>query len=375
MFLQHISLVNFKNYSQLDLEFNPKINCFTGDNGVGKTNLLDAFYYLSFCKSYFNPLDSQNIRHEEPFFVIQGTFQHNGLDEHIYCGFKQGQRKQFKRNKKEYEKLSDHIGLIPLVMVSPADSVLVNGGSEERRKFMDGVISQFDRQYLEYLLRYNRALAQRNKLLKDFSSSGTFDTATIEIWDEQLVVLGTTIHEKRKIFISDLIPVFRKYYDYISNGREEVNLLYDSQLLYTDMRQLLNDSLHRDRLLQHTTQGVHKDDLQLDIGGHPVKKTGSQGQQKTYLTALKLAQFEYMHELNGFPPILLLDDIFDKLDAGRVRQIIELVGENRFGQIFITDTGIERLERMLAGSNVEYKIFMIGKTGTVDVPDYCPMKK
>jgi len=359
MYLKDLSLINFKNYEQLEIEFSQKINCFVGDNGVGKTNLLDAIYYLSFCKSRFNLIDSQNIKHNENFFVIQGNYYLSNENESIYCGIKRNKKKQFKRNKKEYKKLSDHIGLIPLVLISPYDSNLIIGGSEERRKFLNGVISQFDKQYLEDLIKYNRALSQRNSLLKDFARTNTFNIETIEIWDEQLIKLGTSIYNKRVKFIKELLPVFQKYYEFISDGNEKVKLIYNSQLHDFDFAELLTNSIERDRILQYTTTGTHKDDLIFKLDDFLIKKNGSQGQQKTFLVALKLAQFDYMKNIYGFKPILLLDDVFDKFDLLRVKQIIKLVADNNFGQIFITDTHRERVKNILNESSIEYRLYNV----------------
>jgi DNA replication and repair protein RecF len=363
MHLSHISLVNFKNYDQLELSFSRKINCFVGDNGTGKTNLLDAMYYLSMTKSYFNSVDTQNIRHGEEHFLIQGEYSREDLSEKIHCGVQKGKHKQFKRNKKDYERLSEHIGLLPVVMISPADSALIIEGSDERRKFMNAVISQFDNEYLESLMRYNRALSQRNTLLKDFHKSGKFQPDLLEIWDEQLNANGSYIHKKRVEFVKDLVPIFQEYYDMVSEGREEIGLEYHSQLNEKDLPSLLKDHAHKDRILQYTTAGIHKDDLLMSLRGHPIKRIGSQGQQKTFLVALKLAKFDFIREINGFHPILLLDDVFDKFDARRVRQIIRLVAEREFGQIFITDTNRERIREVLKDLSIDYKLFKVETEG------------
>lgn len=367
MNLQDLSLINFKNYSQVELNFSPKINCFIGQNGVGKTNLLDAIYYLSMCKSYLNPIDSQNIKYEEDFFVIQGDYFLQEKKENIYCGLKKGKKKQFKRNKKEYQKLSDHIGLLPVVMISPMDNSLILDGSEERRKFMDTVISQYNKEYLDNLIKYNRVLAQRNKLLKDFYQTRSFDEDTIDIWDEQLIGLGEKIHKVRVSFVEELIPIFQEYYSRISGNNERVKLVYDSPLFEGEYRNLLKSAIDKDRVVQHTTIGIHKDDLVLTLEKYPIKKAGSQGQQKTYLVSLKLAQFDFIKKISGLKPILLLDDIFDKFDRQRVRQIIELVAENHFGQIFITDTNQDRLESILNEANIQHSLFSIDSTGNVSV--------
>ncbi len=359
MYLKSLSLVNFKNFGQAEYEFGSRINCFAGNNGVGKTNLLDAIHYLSLCKSFFNPVDSQNIRHDENFFVIQGSYIRDGDEENIYCGVKRNTKKQFRRNRKDYQKLSDHIGLIPVVMVSPGDSVLITGGSDERRKFMNGVISQFDRQYLEDMIAYNHALAQRNVLLKDFARKGCFDRDSLDIWTEQMIAPGERIYKSRLSFVEKMTPVFMHFHEHVSLGREEAGLSYASQLHEGGFSGLMEQAVEKDRIMQHSTCGIHKDDLELLIGGFPMKRNGSQGQQKTYLLALKLAQFAFIRDLSGFHPILLLDDIFDKLDRSRVAQIISLVSENNFGQIFITDTSSERLDTILKDTGREFKIFQL----------------
>jgi DNA replication and repair protein RecF len=363
MHLSHISLLNFKNYEQLELEFSNKINCFVGDNGTGKTNLLDAIHYLSLTKSYFNSLDTQNIRHGEEQFVIQADFEREGLDENILCGVQRNRRKIFKRNKKEYAKLSEHVGLLPVVMISPADSSLITEGSDERRKFMNAVISQFDGEYLESLIRYNRALGQRNVLLKQFHRTGTFRSEQLDIWDEQLVHHGDNIYRQRLAFIADLLPIFQQYYETVSGGREVVGLDYRSQLREKDLRTLFREHEQRDRILQYTTAGIHKDDLEMTLAGYPIKRIGSQGQQKTLLVALKLAKFDFIRKVNGFHPILLLDDVFDKFDANRVKQIIRLVAEHEFGQIFITDTNPGRIGNILNELTTDYKLFRVGLDG------------
>jgi DNA replication and repair protein RecF len=359
MHLDHLSLVNFRNYDQTELSFSSKINFFAGNNGTGKTNLLDAIYYLSLTKSYFNNIDSQNIRHDEDFFVIQGDYIRQDVREKIYCGVRKGTRKSFRRNGREYSRFSEHVGLLPVVMVSPADSSLITEGSEERRKFMDAVISQYDVTYLDKLIRYNRALVQRNVLLKDFARKVTFKSDSLDIWDEQLASLGSYIYSVRSDFIRELIPVFQKYYTIISEKNEQVQLRYQSQLENSDLKSLLKNALDKDRLLQYTTAGTHKDDLILLLGDHSIRTTGSQGQQKTYLVALKLAKFDYIRRINGFSPIMLLDDIFDKFDARRVKKIIELVAHDSFGQIFITDTSRDRIKLVLEDMKTDYKVFTV----------------
>ena len=367
MHLKELRLINFKNYDELSLNFTSKINCFTGRNGIGKTNLLDAIFYLSMCKSYLNPIDSHNIRFNEDFFVIQGAYERKGKREDIYCGMKRNRKKKFTRNDKEYPRLSDHIGLLPVVMVSPYDSALILEGSEERRKFMNSVISQYDHPYLENVIRFNKALQQRNKLLKDFYKAGSFDRNMLELWDEQLIQYGQPVYQKRKEFADDLVPVFQKYYSAVSRDHEKVELTYDSPLHGQDYRQLLNESVEKDRILQYTSVGIHKDDLIFSLSGYPVKKMGSQGQQKTFLVALKMAQFEFLRKISGLTPILLLDDIFDKFDKERVEEIIRLVSDEQFGQIFITDTNPQRLREIIKKVDIEHAVFHLKGNGDMEI--------
>lgn len=358
MWLKRISILNYKNLEQAELSFSRKMNCIIGKNGMGKTNLLDAVYYLSFCKSATNPIDSQNICHDQDFFVIQGFYETDTQEpEEVYCGLKRKQKKQFKRNKKEYTRLSDHIGFIPLVLVSPADSLLIAGGSEERRRFMDVVISQFDREYLEALIRYNKALMQRNTLLK---SDIEPEEELMAVWEEMMATAGTVVYQKRKAFIDEFIPVFQSYYAYISQDREEVSLAYESHAAQGDLLQLIQESRQRDRIMGYSLKGVHKDDLVMQLGEFPIKREGSQGQNKTYLIALKLAQFEFLKRTGSqTTPLVLLDDIFDKLDASRVEQIVKLVAGDNFGQIFITDTNRDHLDKILKKIDGDYKLFEV----------------
>lgn len=358
MWLKRISILNYKNLEQAELSFSRKMNCIIGKNGMGKTNLLDAVYYLSFCKSATNPIDSQNIRHDQDFFVIQGFYETDTQEpEEVYCGLKRKQKKQFKRNKKEYTRLSDHIGFIPLVLVSPADSLLIAGGSEERRRFMDVVISQFDREYLEALIRYNKALMQRNTLLK---SDIEPEEELMAVWEEMMATAGTVVYQKRKAFIDEFISVFQSYYAYISQDREEVSLAYESHAAQGDLLQLIQESRQRDRIMGYSLKGVHKDDLVMQLGEFPIKREGSQGQNKTYLIALKLAQFEFLKRTGSqTTPLVLLDDIFDKLDASRVEQIVKLVAGDNFGQIFITDTNRDHLDKILKKIDGDYKLFEV----------------
>ena len=358
MWLKRISILNYKNLEQVDLAFSRKMNCIIGRNGMGKTNLMDAVYYLSFCKSATNPIDSQNICHDQDFFVVQGFYEtDDGDPEEVYCGLKRRQKKQFKRNKKEYTRLSDHIGLIPLVMVSPADSLLIAGGSEERRRFMDVVISQFDREYLDALIRYNKALLQRNTLLK---AEVEPEEELMAVWEEAMAASGEVVYRKRREFIDEFIPVFQSYYSYISQGREQVSLAYESHAAEGNLLELLAASRQRDRIMGYSLKGVHKDDLIMQLGDFPIKREGSQGQNKSYLIALKLAQFEFLKRTGSHTtPIVLLDDIFDKLDASRVEQIVKLVAGDSFGQIFITDTNRDHLDKILKKIEGDYKLFEV----------------
>lgn len=359
MILKRISILNYKNLEQVELAFSPKLNTFFGQNGMGKTNLLDAVYFLSFCKSAGNPIDSQNIRHDSDFFVIQGFYEAaDGTPEEIYCGMKRRQKKQFKRNKKEYTRLSDHIGFLPLVMVSPADSVLISGGSDERRRFMDVVISQYDKEYLDALIRYNKALAQRNTLLK---SEMPVEEELFLVWEEMMAQAGEMVFHKREEFIREFIPIFQSFYSFISQDKEKVGLTYDSHARDASLLAVLKENRMRDQIMGFSLRGIHKDELNMLLGDFPIKREGSQGQNKTYLVALKLAQFDFLKRTGTTFPLLLLDDIFDKLDASRVEQIIKLVVGDNFGQIFITDTNREHLDRILHKVGSDYKMFRVEK--------------
>ncbi|MDP2336478.1 MAG: DNA replication/repair protein RecF [Bacteroidota bacterium] len=366
MYIHELSIINFKNFEHAEFKFSDGLNCFIGNNGAGKTNLMDAIYYLSFCKSFLNSVDAQNIRFDQDFFMIQGKYSRIESEETIYCGLKRNQKKTFKRNQKEYKKLSEHIGLIPLIIVTPSDTNLISGGSEDRRRFVDSVISQYDAVYLENLIRYNRALQQRNNLLKQFAGRNAFQLESLEVWDDQLVKYGEQIHEVRMIFIKKLQPIFQIYYQLISGGKETVGLKLQSDLSETNFEELLKQSIGKDRMLQYTTTGIHKDDFEFELAGNPIKKFGSQGQKKTYLVALKLAQFDFMKEISGLTPILLLDDIFDKLDKNRVEQIVKLVADDHFGQIFITDTNREHLDHIIAGLETQSRIFTISDGALID---------
>ena len=358
MILKKLSILNYRNIAEASLELSPKVNCFIGHNGVGKTNVLDAIYYLSFCHSSVTSIDSQVIRHDQEFFVLEGDYD-AGDDTpiYIYCGMKRGTKKHFKRNKKEYKRLSEHIGLIPIVMVSPGDSWLIEGGGEERRRLMDVVIAQMDRRYMEALNRYNKALQQRNTLLKQEEEP---DAELMALWEEQMAAAGEQIFESRRAFVSQLVPLFQQYYERISGGHEQVSLSYASHCQRGPLLEVIQRDRWRDRAVGYSLHGVHRDDLEILIDGHPMRREGSQGQQKTFVIALKLAQFDFLkHTASHTMPLLLLDDIFDKLDAQRVEQIVSLVASDDFGQIFITDTNRDHLDQILSASSHDYQLFHV----------------
>lgn len=359
MILKMLSLLNYKNFDSKSFIFNDKINCIVGNNGMGKTNILDAIYHLSFGKSYFNPVATQNIKHDEDFFVINGDYEKDDKTEKVAVSLKRGQKKVIKRNGKAYEKFSEHIGFLPLVIISPADRDLIIEGSDTRRKFIDSVISQSDKAYLSHLINYNKILAQRNALLKYFALNHTFNKDTLEVYNQQLTDFGTVIFKKRDVFLKEFIPIFKKRYEAISNGNELVDLVYQSDLFESDLNTLLINTTNKDKAIQYTSVGVHKDDLHFNIGTHPIKKFGSQGQQKSFLIALKLAQFDFIKAQSGVNPILLLDDIFDKLDENRVAQIIKLVDDENFGQLFISDTHADRTEHAVKQVHQSYEIFKL----------------
>ena len=356
MHLNNLQLIQYKNFTADTFAFDPKINCLVGNNGVGKTNVLDAIYHLSQTKSYFNPISIQNIKHGEDFFLIEGHFESKEDEHHIVCSFKKGQKKVIKRNGKVYDKFSDHIGTIPLVIISPSDRDLITEGSENRRKFMDHVISQSDKSYLKDLVSYHKVLSQRNALLKYFAKNRTFDSDNLKVYNDQLVQYAHPVFEKRKAFIELIRPTFLKHYKAISNGNETVDLVYNSKMTNKSLDKLLIENSDKDRVLQYTSVGIHRDDLDFLIDGFPINKYGSQGQQKSYLIALKLAQFDVIKDQVKYNPILLLDDIFDKLDDERVTKLVHMVKDHHFGQIFISDTHRERTENVVRHTNQTYKI-------------------
>lgn len=359
MFLKELSLTNYKNFESLKFSFDTKIICFVGLNGVGKTNILDSIYHLSYTKSYFNPIPSQNIKHGETFFFISGRYMINDKEENILVSLKKGDKKIIKRNNKLYKKFSDHIGKIPLVLISPDDRNLIIEGSETRRKFIDGIISQTDKEYLNNLIDYNKTLKQRNALLKMFYDNSENLRKTIDIYDRQLSSDAQKIYDKRREFLNEFIPIFKSRYKELSNDKENVEIKHSSDISPDqNLYKLLKNSFEKDLRFQYTTKGIHKDDLNLSLDNFPIKKYGSQGQQKTFLIAMKLAQFDYLSKLDS-KPILLLDDIFDKLDDARVKQIINLVNQEKFNQIFISDTNKTRSENIIKKVNKSYKIFEI----------------
>lgn len=358
MILNKISILNFKNIREASLELSPNLNCFIGHNGEGKTNFLDAVYYLSFCRSAFNPIDSQVIMHDQDFFVVEGFYENEAADPiDIYCGMKRGTKKHFKRDKKEYKRLSQHIGLIPLIFVSPADQSLISGGSEERRRLMDVVISQYDNGYIEALNNYNKALQQRNALLKMEQEP---DAALLDIWEQEMARHGERIFTARQDFVERLIPVFQEIYNHVADGHEEVSLKYISHAQRGALIDVIQRDRYKDRAVGYSLHGVHRDDLEMMLGGYQMRREGSQGQNKTFVLALKLAQFDFLRRTaSQTTPLLLLDDIFDKLDAHRVEQIVKLVSGDGFGQILITDTNRDHLDQILRSVSYDYKLFEV----------------
>lgn len=358
MILKKITILNFKNIREATLDLSPKMNCFIGHNGAGKTNFLDAVFYLSFCKSSLNPIDSQIITHDSDFFMIEGLYEdEQGKEIDIYCSMKRGVKKHVKRDKKEYKRFSQHIGLIPLIMASPADTAVISGGSEERRRFMDIVISQFDAVYIDALTNYNKALQQRNALLKMEAEP---DAALLDIWEEEMARNGEVVYEKRRAFVDEFVPVFQQIYSVISGDNEKVSLSYVSHCQRGPLLDVIRRDRFKDRAVGYSLHGIHRDDLEMMLGGYMMKREGSQGQNKTFVLALKLAQFDFLRRTaSQTTPLLLLDDIFDKLDAQRVEQIVRLVSGDAFGQIFITDTNRDHLDKILQNSSFDYKLFNV----------------
>ena len=359
MFLKNLHLHQFKNHNESKFTFTKPVNCFVGNNGAGKTNILDAIHYLSQTKSYFNHIDRQNIKFEENYFILKGTFKKNGKLSEIQCNLKEDEGKSIQKNHKKYSKFSEHIGQFPIIIISPTDTNLITEDSDVRRKYLDSSIAQYKQSYLKVLIQYNKALKQRNFLLKQFNEKGFYDSLSLETYDKQIIEYGNIIHKERKKFLINLTPVFNKYYSEISDENELVDLEYKSQLNDNDFSKLIIESNKRDRESKKTQIGTHKDDILFKMNNHPIKKIGSQGQQKSFLIALKLAQFEFIKEKLLFKPILLLDDIFDKLDDHRILKLISFVNKNVFGQVFITDTHSERSAAILTKSNISFSIYFI----------------
>jgi len=374
MHLKSIHLINFKNYEEAEITLTSNINCFVGSNGSGKTNILDAVHYLSLCKSYMNVLDRQNIRFDQQFFAIQGTWEKDAQEIAIHCAVKRDAKKVFKRNKKEYERLADHIGQFPAVMISPYDRDLISEGSELRRKWMDGIISQFDRQYLESIQKYGKILDQRNALLKNMQEQRLFDRDAIEVWNEQMSAIGTEIHKKRQEFLKDFIPIFQERYNFIGLVAEEVQLEYRSQLNESTFDALLLAYERKDAFTHYSNAGTHKDDLIFTIKGHPIKKFGSQGQQKSFIIALRLAQYDWLKKRLHVQPVLLLDDIFDKLDQERVKKLLQLVSDNYFGQVLVTDTDEFRLRSIFQTGDFDSKLFLVENGVIEELPEISTIK-
>jgi len=372
MYLKKLFVLHFKSYAEMEWEFTPGVNFLLGDNGTGKTNVLDAIHYLLFCKSYFNPIDSQCISMNEDQFMLSGSFGKDGEDEQISCSVRRGQKKVFRRNKKDYDKLSDHIGFLPGVMVSPYDVDLIDGGSEVRRRFIDSLISQYSREYLERLITYNKALQQRNALLKSSGSQRANIAAAIEPWDMMLCEHANFLFETRLSFFSEFLPVFESTYSELSNGREVPLLSYESELAGAAMSDLLRHSFSKDVQLERTTCGIHKDDLEMQVHDQSLKKFGSQGQQKTFVLALKLAQYEFLYSKLGIKPILMLDDLFDRIDGKRVQSILDKVSAGNYGQVFITDTSVERLPSLLNPELVSMRIFNTNEP--ISNPDFADLQ-
>ncbi|SHK15980.1 DNA replication/repair protein RecF [Hymenobacter psychrotolerans] len=367
MILESLHLLFFKNYNEANLRFSPRINCFIGDNGSGKTNLLDAVHYLSLTKSAFSPLDAQSIKQGEEFFVVKGRFQQDapGSDagaskEMIQVSLRAGQKKVVTHDKQAYERVSDHIGRYPAVLISPYDTDLIRQGSEERRKYFDSLISQLDHAYLELLISYNHILRQRNSLLKLAAErQGGYDRDYLLVLDEQLVPVGEKIVAARQQFLLEFVPIFQRHYQQLADSREVVTLSYKSQLPEADFAKLLRVQERKDLTLQRTTVGPHKDDFVFLMDDLAVKSYGSQGQQKSYVIALKLAQFEILAARNQQKPLLLLDDIFDRLDEKRITRLLQLVADHTFGQVFLTHTHLDRTDLALANITDQISRFRV----------------
>lgn len=359
MYLERIALANFKNYENQKLDFSNRLNCLVGNNGMGKTNLLDAIYYLCMAKSHFNLADNGIVRHNEEFFRVEGHFVLQEKKEKIVAKVIPRKLKELERNDVGYAKLAEHIGLLPVVFIGPDDVQLIREGSEERRRFLDNTLSQLDQRYLYELITYNKVLQQRNALLKTLAERNSGSLSLLDVYDEQLIDPALYVLEQRVKFAQKFSAIFQSTHQYISGQKEAVKLTYESQLLENDLGELLLASRQKDLFLQRTTKGIHRDDLVFSLGEHPLKKFGSQGQLKSFLLALKLAQYEMLRQNKSVPPILLLDDLFDKLDAQRVTHLLRLLTEGQFGQIFITDTHETRIAEIIQQFGVDYRRFVV----------------
>ncbi|MFT5913934.1 MAG: DNA replication and repair protein RecF [Flammeovirgaceae bacterium] len=357
MHLKSLKLLNFKNHEELEVDFSEEINCFVGENGVGKTNLLDAIHYLCLTKSAIGKVEGQSVRHESDYYMVAGSLMKGERNYSVLCSY-QKRKKVFKLNKKEYQKVSEHIGKFPAVIMLPTDTELIQEGSETRRKFFDSIISQLDRNYLQSLIRYNHALKQRNALLKQFYEQRFSQKDLIEPFDVVLSELALEISTKRVEFINQFIPVFQTHYQQLTQQKEEVSLSYSTTVSDAFLHEL-RENFQRDLQAQRTTQGIHKDDFEFLLESRSLKKFGSQGQQKSYVVSLKLAQFEFMYEQTNTKPILLMDDIFDKLDDNRIAQLLKMLSADKFGQVFITDARPERSKSLLNGLDSDIKILNI----------------
>jgi len=367
MYLKKLTLLNFKNCSDVVLNFSEDVICFLGNNGQGKTNILDAIFYLSYTKSYFSSIDSHNIQFGLPFFVISGEFKlHNDIVS-LNCAVKQGKKKQFRRDKQIYTKLAEHIGEFPVVMITPYDINLILEGSDIRRKFIDSLISQFNRKYLDSLIDYNKLLQQRNITLKKWSDTGINQKSLLDVIDFQIISKGEYIHEIRNNFLIDFIPEFSSYYKNIAQSDENVELIYQSALNNNNFKDILKTNLQKDIKLRYTSEGIHRDDLLFKIHNYPLKKYGSQGQQKSFLIALKLAKLNFIKKKKEYYPILLLDDIFDKLDDNRVSYLINLIKDDQLGQVFITETSLSRITDILSKLKIKHQAFKINEGKSIDI--------
>ena len=338
--LEKIVISDFRNIGLQELEFSPNLNCISGNNGEGKTNLLDAIYYLSMTKSAFASSDRFNFRHGTEEFSLSGTYRmENGLSSRFSIKAALKGDKKLRRDDKAYDKVSDHIGILPVVMVSPSDISLVSESGEERRRFVNSVLSQMDREYMASMQQYNRLLQQRNRMLKDFN----MDRTLLEVIDMRMASVAEPVYQARKRFVEDLLPVVREYYRLLSGDSETVGIEYESELSKASLDMLLEASYERDCAMKYTTSGIQRDDFIFTMNGHPIRRYGSQGQQKSFLVALKFAQYEVMKRNYGFAPVLLLDDVFDKLDMNRISNLLQMVASNEFGQIFITDSNKVRM--------------------------------